>query len=103
VHTNSHFQQSLECNLWQKIELTMYTMNLLSTPELYKTFFKKITEDLRKSVEQFQETRKEILFAMSLTVLEALFLNLFSSSFVDYLKTNSSTSFYGLSFFVSFP
>jgi hypothetical protein len=66
---------------------------------IIQNVFKKMTEDLRRSTEQFQETRKEILSAMFLTVLEALFLNLFSSSLVDYLKTNSLTSFYGLPFF----
>ena len=58
----------------------------------------KMNEDLKKSVEQFQETRKEILSAMFLTILVSLFLNLFSSFFADYLKTNSSISLYGFFF-----
>jgi hypothetical protein len=37
----------------------------------------KMNEDLKKSVEQFQETRKEILSAIFLTILVSIFLNLF--------------------------
>ncbi|MGB9760746.1 MAG: hypothetical protein ACPLZG_13030 [Thermoproteota archaeon] len=39
----------------------------------------KMTENLRKSSEQYQELGKEVLSAMLLTVLTATLLNLFSA------------------------